>query len=79
MAAKVPGVGKTQVDETLIKAGTKLGEWNEKMTQKTMEQFSNSKNNFVRPFIENINMMNALNNKQVQLVVDSNNIYINLN
>jgi len=76
--AKVPGVGKTQADETLIDAGQRLGKFNDKLTQHMMEQFSSTKNNFVRPFIENIALLDTLNNKPIELIFDNNNIHVRM-
>ena len=75
-AEKLPVVEKTQIDETLIARGDKL---DDKVTGKVhgqMKQLIEQQGNFVRPFIDNIDAINRLNNDPVQLVVEKNNLYI---
>ncbi len=73
---KIPVVGDTQADETLIAAGDKLNDIGIEKVYKQMKQLIERQSNFVRPFIENIDTINRLSNKPVQLVVDKDNLYI---
>lgn len=73
---KVPVVGDTQADETIVAAGDKLNDIANDKIQKQMQQLIERQSNFVRPFIDNINMMNSLNNEPVRLLVDKDNLYI---
>lgn len=74
---KIPVVGdKTQIDENLIAAGEKLGSIGTEKVYKQMKQLIERQSNFVRPFIDNIDMVNRLNNNQLQMVVDKDNLYI---
>lgn len=73
---KIPVVSDGQVDETLIAAGAKLSGYGKGKIKKQMKQLIESQSNFIRPFVENINIVNELYNKPVQLVVDKNNLYI---
>lgn len=41
-----------------------------------MRQLIERQSNFVRPFIDNIDTVNRLNNNPVQLLVDKDNLYI---
>ncbi len=41
-----------------------------------MKQLIERQSNFVRPFIDNIDMVNRLNNNRLQMVVDKDNLYI---
>lgn len=75
-AEKIPVVEKTQIDETLIARGDKL---DDRVTEKVhgqMKQLIEQQGNFVRPFIDNIEDINRLNNDPVQLVVEKDNLYI---
>lgn len=75
-AEKIPVIEKTQIDETLIARGDKL---DDKVTEKVhgqMKQLIEQQGNFVRPFIDNIEDINRLNNDPVQLVVEKDNLYI---
>ncbi len=73
---KIPVISKGQADEALIAAGDKLEEINSGKLKKQMKLLIEHQSNFVRPFIENIDTINELNNKSVQLVVDKENLYI---
>ena len=75
---KVPGVSKSRIDETLIKASNRLGKFSSRMTEKTMEQFSNNQGGCVLPFIANINAINRLYNQPMELIFDQENLYLSL-
>lgn len=73
---KIPVVSNTQIDETLISTGDKLNNFGTEKTKKQMQKLIERQSNFIRPFIENINVVNELHNNPVQLLVDENNLYI---
>ena len=73
---KIPVISNGQADEALIAAGDKLGELNAGKLRKQMSSLIERQSNFIRPFIENIDKVNELCNKPVQLLVDKENIYI---
>lgn len=73
---KIPVISKGQADEAMIAAGDKLGELNAGKLRKQMSSLIERQSNFIRPFIENIDKVNELCNKPVQLLVDKENIYI---
>ena len=73
---KIPVISKGQVDEALISAGDKLAEINKEKLRKQMTSLIEHQSNSVRPFIENIDTVNQLYNKPVQLLVDRENLYI---
>lgn len=74
--AKVPVISKSQIDETLIKAGDKLGEFNSKRTGQTLVQFVEKQSAYVRPFVDNINTVNRLYNQPTELLFDQENFYL---
>ena len=74
--AKVPVISKSQMDETLIKAGDKLGEFNSKRTEQTLNQFIEKHSAYVRPFVDNINTVNRLYNQPTELLFDQDNFYL---
>lgn len=76
MVEKIPVIGNTQVDETLVTAGDKLEGINKEKLKKQMRNLIEHQSNFVRPFIENIDTVNELYNKPVQLMIDNENLYI---
>lgn len=73
---KIPIVGNTQADETLIAAGEKIGDKRYEKIRSQMKALIQRQSNFVRPFIDNINMVNELQNAPVQLLVDKDSLYI---
>lgn len=74
--AKVPLISKTQIDETLISTGEKFGELDSKRTSETMKQFLEKQSAYVRPFIENTNKINSLYNQPLELLFDTENLYL---
>ena len=74
--AKVPVISKSQIDETLIKAGEKLGEFNSDRTGQTLKQFIEKQSAYVRPFVESINTVNRLYNQPTELLFDQENFYL---
>lgn len=73
---KIPVISKGQADEALIAAGDKLDELNVGKLRKQMSSLIERQSNSIRPFIENIDTVNELCNKPVELLVDKENLYI---
>lgn len=73
---KIPVISKGQADEALIAAGDKLDELNAGKLRKQMSSLIERQSNSIRPFVENIDTVNELCNKPVQLLVDKENLYI---
>ena len=73
---KIPVISKGQADEALIAAGDKLDELNDGKLRKQMQSLIEHQSNSIRPFIENIDTVNELCNKPVQLLIDKDNLYI---
>lgn len=76
LVEKIPVISKGQADEALIAAGDKLVELNDGKLRKQMRSLIEHQSNSIRPFIENIDTVNELCNKPVQLLVDKDNLYI---
>ncbi|HKM04635.1 MAG TPA: hypothetical protein VJZ04_08640 [Lachnospiraceae bacterium] len=76
--AKIPVVGKSQIDETLIETGDKLNEFGKKRTEQTMKQLIEKQSSYIRPFIENINTVNKLYNQPMEMIIDKENIYFGI-
>ena len=74
--AKVPVISKSQIDETLIDAGGKLGKFGSKRIEQTMKQLIDKQSSCVCPFVENIKDVNRLYNQPIELIFDKENIYI---
>ena len=76
LVEKIPVISKGQADEALIAAGDKLDELNDGKLRKQMRSLIEHQSNSIRPFIENIDTVNELCNKPVQLLIDKDNLYI---
>ena len=74
--AKIPGIRKSQIDETLIETGEKIGAYQKRRIQTTMRPLLERQSSCVRPFIENINTVNRLYNKPVTLIFDKKTLYL---
>ena len=72
---RIPVISKGQADEALIAAGDKLDEFNAGKLRKQMSSLIEHQSNSIRPFIDNIDTVNELYNKPIQLLVDKNNLY----
>lgn len=67
---------KSQLDENLIKAGRKLGSYQEEQTVNTLNNLIQNRMNVTISFVENIRMVNNLYNKPVKCLMDKDNIYV---
>ena len=73
---KIPVISNSQADEALKNAGGKLDEINAGKLRNQMSALIAYQSNLIKPFIENINTVNELYNKPVQLLVDKENLYL---
>ena len=74
--AKIPGINKSQIDETLIEAGERIGAYNKRQVLTTMQQLLERQSSCVRPFIDNINAVNRLYNEPVTLIFNHDTLYL---
>ncbi|MBR5319674.1 MAG: hypothetical protein IKU46_08795 [Peptococcaceae bacterium] len=74
--AKVPILSKGPVDEALIDAGRKLQEMGEKSRERELKNLSKKQSSYIRPFVENIELMNRLYNEPKVMLFDSVNLYL---
>ena len=74
--AKTPVISKGQVDEALIDAGSRLGEIDSKRTIDALLVLMDAKDDCVRPFVENIDTVNRLYNRPIEMLFDQENIYL---
>ena len=74
--AKIPVISKSQIDETLIDAGQKLGAYGDRRITETMQQLVERQSGCVSPFVENITMINQMYNQPLSLVFNSEALYI---
>lgn len=74
--AKIPGINKSQIDETLIESGERIGAYKNRRVQTTMQQLLERQSSCVRPFIDNINAVNRLYNEPVTLIFNHDTLYL---
>lgn len=74
--AKIPGINKSQIDETLIEAGERIGAYKNLRVRTTMQQLLEKQSSCVRPFIDNINAVNRLYNEPVTLIFNHDTLYL---
>lgn len=73
--ARVPRIGDSQIDETLTESGKKLDKKVIQRTGQIMQQFFESRIDYVQPFIDNIKLINKLHNQPVEILFDDENVY----
>ena len=73
---KIPIIDKSNIEKTLIKVGDDLKTKDYKKTDKIILSLIERQSSYVRPFVENINEINGLYNKPLELLFDKDNIYI---
>ncbi|MBL3889147.1 hypothetical protein IRV22_15620 [Bacillus cereus] len=62
--------------ELLVISSKKLGKKGSERTEQTMKQFIEKQDDYIQPFVENINTVNKLYNQPIELIFDKENIYI---
>lgn len=72
----IPVISRSQLDENLIKAGGILQDVDTNRTQNVMQILADSQTDYISSFVENINTIDNLYNQSMQLMFDSENIYI---
>jgi len=74
--AKTPLINKTPIDETLINAGDWLAGLGSEKIEKRISSLSSCKDSGIYVFADNINKINELYNKPLEIVFDEEYIYI---
>ena len=73
---KIPVISKSQLDENLLKAGGILQDVDTNRTQNVVKILADSQTDYISSFVENIHTIDSLYNQSMQLMFDSENIYI---
>ncbi len=76
LISKVPVVGKSSIDDTLIEISGRLEMIGFNKTNKTLKNIIDASSSEVRLFIDNINRLNKLYNEPLEFLVDKECIYI---
>ena len=73
---KIPVVSRGPVDEALIAAGNSAKNMSRKHSNHTMRAFRNNRDAGIQLFMENIEKVNEISNKPVELLFDREMVYI---
>lgn len=73
---KIPIVKRSNIEKTLIKVGEDLKTKSYKKTDGIIQLLIERQSSYVHPFVQNINEINELYNKPLELLFDKENIYI---
>jgi hypothetical protein len=73
---KIPVISRSQIDENFIKVGGIIQGLDIIRTQKIMQILSESQTDYIGSFVESIQTIDNLFNQTMQLMFDSENIYI---
>ena len=74
--AKIPIINKSQIDETLIETSNRLVSYKDKKVSTIMSELLERQNTCIRPFIDNIDMLNWVHNQTNTLIFDKKNLYL---
>ena len=73
---KVPVISKSQLDENLISAGEVLGERSENRADSALGWLTQYSSDCVRPFVEQIRAIDRVYNSPIDILFDSENVYL---
>ena len=76
IVGRIPLIEKTQLDESLNKAGNDLWNTKSKNINRRMKGLVKAQNSQVKPFVENLTMIDSLYNKPFELVFDEKYLYL---
>lgn len=74
--AKVPVLGSTKLDETMIESAEKVDEYKAKRGNTTMSQLKSIQKTVVTPFVDNLKILDEVYNQGTEIMFDSNNLYL---
>lgn len=74
--SKIPIINKSQIDETLIETSNRLVSYKDKKVSTIMSELLERQNACIRPFIDNIDMLNWVYNQTNTLIFDKENLYL---
>ena len=76
IVGKIPLIEKTQLDESLNKAGNDLWNTKSKNINRRMKGLVKTQSSQVKPFVENLSMIDTLYNKPFELIFDEKYLYL---
>lgn len=76
MIGKIPLIKKGSMDEMMIEASKRVEKLSAKHTNSLMEAFSSNRDAGIQLFVENIEMINEIGNKSVEVLFDRNGLYL---
>lgn len=73
----IPVINGRQMNNAIIESGKKLEKLEEKRTTRSMKHLVERQSSCVRPFVDNIEMLEQLYNNPINLLFDKDTIYLN--
>lgn len=74
--ARIPVVSKGPVDEAMIAVGNSAKKLSKRHSENTMRIFRNNRDAGIQMFMENIEAVNRISNKPVEMLIDKDAVYI---
>ena len=74
--AKVPVLSKGPVDEALIAAGGRIDQYNSWKITHQLQKMTDQQSSYVRPFIDNIVMIDQLYNNPIDMIIGHDCVYL---
>ena len=76
LVSKIPLLNKSQIDENLLANGEKLEQIIQDRVQNTMQTLFNGAIDFVKPFLDNIYVVNKLYNNPLEILISKDTLYV---
>lgn len=76
LVEKIPVISKSQLDENLIQVGGVFQYVDTIRTNNTIKILADNRTDYISPFVKNIHTIDKLYNQSMQLMFDSENIYM---
>ena len=73
---KIPVINKGLVDNALIAAGSSIRRLGSKHGKNAMREFRNNRDAGIRMFLGNIDTINEMSNKPMEILLDKEMVYI---
>lgn len=73
---KIPIVEKGPLDEALVDAEKSVNAYSDKMTERTLQEFTDNMQSGAEQFSESVQNINSLYNSPMEVLVDGENVYL---
>ena len=74
--AKIPVINKAPVDELLILSSEKIKNYNDKRNNKSIHRLTVNSMKGANPFVDSLIQISKIYNEQIEVLIDSKNLYL---